>query len=220
MNPKTIFKLSLIGIHRKRRKSKDDYPRFNLEVDWWAFYSTLKQAEDAMPSAIKEFKEQGWYDLHSCRIEELPLGEILTSPCDNYSERIYDSEGVKLDERLFPSYAFMNCFNSTYRGRKPEEIRFKPGDVVEYGDQLCVVDGFMRPYREGEVPHGDSSDDGYLVWMVDESADNITLDEDGFPELAHSHPQATALFTPRYPISEKSQRRINNIRKHFNYGND
>ena len=173
-----------------------------------------------MPGLIKDFNEQGWNELHSCRIVELPLDEIMQSPNDNLSERVYDHKGVKLDERLFPSYAFMGCDESTYRGRKPEQIRFKPGDVAEIGDQLCVVDSFMRPYKEGEAPHGDSSDDGYNVWIVDELADNIKIDEDGYPELSHTHPQAVALFFPRYPISEKVQRRIDNLRKHFGYYKD
>ncbi len=217
MKQKSIFKLSLIGIQRKRRKHKDDYPRFELSEEWQVYYSTLHQAEEAIPGLIKDFNEQGWNELHSCRIEELPLGEILSSPNDNLSERVYDHNGVKLDERLFPTYAFMSCDESTYLGRKPEQIRFKPGDVAEFGDQLCVVDSFMRPYKESEASHGDSSDDGYNVWIVDELADNIRVDEDGYPELSHAHPQATTLFSSRYPISEKIQRRIDNIRKYFGY---
>lgn len=145
------------------------------------------------------------------------MGIAMTSPNDNYSERVYDKNGVKLDERLFPTWAFMSCGESTYIGRKPEQIRFKPGDVAQYGDQLCVVDSFMRPFKEGEGPHGDSSDDGYNVWVVNDLADNIQVHEDGYPILWHAHPQAVGLFTPRYPIPAKIQCRINNIRKHIGY---
>lgn len=220
MKFKTIFRLSLISIHPIRKRCKDDYPRFHLSHDHIAFYPSLKQAEEAMPTLIKEFKAQVWNELHSCRIEELPIGVIMNSTGDNYSEWVYDENGAKLDERLFPTYPFMSYNKSVYRGRKSEQLRFKPGDVAQYGDQLCVVDNFMRPFKDGEQPYGDSTDDGYTVWVVNELADNITLDKDSYPNLSHAHPQSLELFPPRYPISEKIQRRINNIRQHFGYDED
>lgn len=217
MSLKTIFKTELIAMERKRRKCKDDYPRFDLTTEWSALYPSLQQAEATLPNLIKDFKEQGWYELHSCRITEIPLDKLLVSDSDNYSERVYDENGVKLDERLFPTENFMSCDESTYKGRKPEEIRFAPGDVAQWGNELCVVVGFMHPYAESRKPYGDASDDGYTVWIADEHADEIKLDNDGYPEISHGHPQAVSLFPPRFPISDKMKRRIDNLRKCINH---
>ena len=172
------------------------------------FFKTMEEAECAIPEFIKRYGHEDVYCFYIC---ELPLGICIYTTDDTYSVRVYDHEGRKLDERLFPSCLFAPCRRSVYYGRKPEEIRFHPGDVVEYRGRLHVIHSFMRPYEEGAEPRGDSTDDGYTAWVVDELADNITYDKAGSINLAHCHPSALDVFSPRFPITPTMQRRIDNI---------
>lgn len=212
--PKTIFQLEMLSYSKCRRRHRDDYQPIEIRSGWTLTCLSLEEAETALPDLVKRFNEKYYFPLYCCHIREFPLGVIRNNSSDNYSDRLYDQNGVKLDERLFPTYQYMDGWSeSTYLGRKPEEIRFNPGDVVDYGGDLCVVDSFMRPYKEGAKPFGDSSDDCYTVWYVDKNADNIEFDDDGYVLLGHDHPEAISLLPPRFPISERDRRRIENIRR-------
>lgn len=212
--PKTIFQLEMLSYVKRRRRHRDDYQPIEIRSAWTLTYLSLEEAEAALPDLVKRFNAEYYDTLYCCHIREFPLGVVRNNSSDNYSDRLYDQNGVKLDERLFPTYEYMNAWGeSTYLGRKPEEIRFKRGDVVDYGGELCVVHGFMRPYKEGANPFGDSSDDGYTVWYVDKNADKIEFDDDGCAMLGHWHPEAINLLPPRFPISERDQLRIENIRR-------
>lgn len=211
--PKAIFQLEMLSYVKRRRRHRDDYQPIEIQPAWTVTFLSLEEAEAALPDMVRRFNAEYYLPLYCCHIRELPLGVKRYSSNDNYSDRLYDQNGIKLDERLFPTSEYMNAWGeSIYLGRKPEAIRFKMGDVVDSGGELCVVDGFMRTYKEGAKPFGDSSDDGYTVWCVDECADNIGFDDDGCVMLGHDHPEAISLMPPRFPISERDQRRIENIR--------
>lgn len=175
-NTETIFQIEMAAYEKLRRRHRDDYQPFKLVSAWKVIYRTIEEAEAAVPNLIERFKEEFYLPLYWCKIVELPIGTLLRDSQENYSVRLYDQNGTKVDERLFPTEDFMNYHHSSYLGRKPEEIRFKPGDVVEYKGQICVIDKFMRLFVEGKKPFGDASDDGYIAWIVDELADNIQLD--------------------------------------------
>lgn len=205
--------------HHSRRKKEDeleyDYPHYELTKVCEGIYLSLDKAEAAMHTFIDSC---GW-KIYCCYIAEIPVETMVRDILqNNYSLRVYDGKGEKLDERLFKSQPFANCLTTSENyGRKPEECRFWQGDVVEYLDShdklgvIGVVECIMLEHRD--TPIGDDTDDGYLIWRVDKSADYIMTDEYGEPPLSADYIRCTEVFVPHYPIPEVSQRRIENIQE-------
>lgn len=205
--------------YRSRQKDKDgqgqDYPHYELTKVCEGIYLSLEKAEAAMHTSLNSC---GW-KIYCCYIAEVPVETMVRDILqNNYSLRMYDGKGEKLDERLFISHPFANCLTTSENyGRRPEECRFKQGDVVEYIDShdrrgvIGVVERIILERRD--TPIGDDTDDGYLIRRVDESADNIMTDEYGEPNLSTDYIRCTEVFAPHYPIPGISQRRIENIRE-------
>ena len=145
---------------------------------------------------------------------EKPLLIQITSRHENLSERIYDQHGRKLDERLYPTVGLTSDGESEYHGRPDNQIRYKPGDVVEFAEDLFVIECFMTPLSKKRWTSVDETDDGYIALRVDENADEIRYDKDGYVLLDDQNPQCTNIFPPHFPFSPKVQRRIDNLR-HF-----
>lgn len=71
----------------------------------------------------------------------------------------------------------------------------------------------MTPLSKKRWTSVDETDDGYIALRVDENADEIRYDKDGYVILDDQNPQCTDIFPPHFPISPKMRRRIENIRK-------
>lgn len=195
---------------------KKEYQRYKLKLISEGAYPSLAEAEAAMTGYIGK---HGW-NVYCCYIAEVPMGVTVYNFLErNYSLRLYDGKGVKLDERLFKSRPFANCLTtSEYYGRKPEECRFKPGDVVEFmknPEKSClgVVERIILEYEEGAEPIGDESDDGYVVREVDKHSDNIEFDEYGEPCISDHYVSCMEVFKPHFPIPKIVRKRIENIRR-------
>lgn len=211
----TVFVLILETYTKLRRRFRDDYPRLSVEESEYVYYRTLTEAEGGIPDMIIRNRD---YDIYSLRIVEIPFDRPISSLGQNYSERVYDAHGNKIEERLFKSYPFARCDeeSSEYYGRPAEKLRFKKGDILESRSGIGVVCGLPMPLRE--TPWGDDSDDSYMVWCIDEYADNpieeISEGPDGrytYPNLCHDHIWTTEAFPPRFQFSPKIRRRIENI---------
>lgn len=197
-------------------RNENDYPHYELIKMQEGIYPSLEKAENAMRTILSDVR-----DIYCCYISEVPAETITDGFLqNNYSLRVYDGKGEKLDERLFKSQPFANCLTTSENyGRRPKECRFKQGDVVEYWDNylkhgvIGVVEHIILEHRD--TPIGDDTDDGYFIWQVDERADNIRIDEYGEPNLFYDYIRCTEVFAPHYPIPETPQRRIKNIRDYI-----
>lgn len=214
-----IFVLILETYTKLRRKYRDDYPRLSVEETEYVYCRSLTEAEAALPDMLKRNRD---YDIYCLRIVEIPFGIPISDLGRNYSERVYDVNGKKIEERLFRTYPFAKCDeeSSEYYGRPPEKLRFRKGDILESRNGIGVVCGLPLPPRE--IPWGDDSDDSYTVWCLNEYADNpveeITDGPDNrytYPNLCHDHVWTTEAFSPRFPFSPKIQRRIDNIHNYM-----
>lgn len=214
MKMQSILELSMWCYEKERRRKKDDYQRFSLSLNRREYFATVKDAESVIPSWINENQNHIWQDgIYCFRLTEYPIGIPMLYKDDNLSERIYNQNGEKLDERLYPVKSLTEDWKSEYRGRPDDKIKYKPGDVVEYAGDLYVIECFMTPLSRKEWTMADESDDGYLALRVDENADEIRYDKDGYVILDDQHPQCTDIFPPRFPFSPKIQRRIDNLRQ-------
>ena len=135
MHIDTIFKLTLYTIHPSHWKRSN-----RLEGRVTAYFRTKEEAEEAMPHIWGHTLGESYCWV----LSELPLG-VTFLPEESFSERVYLPDGQLWSERpyadMFPrdipmQYSEIEFDNYIYgrrffAGRKPEEIRFQPGDIIE-----------------------------------------------------------------------------------------
>ena len=139
MNIDTIFKL--IPYIQSWNPPKNRYPTLRLGRRMAFYFRTKEDAE----AAIKDKRiEDPFGNCYCWALREFPLGAGVHST-ESLSERIYLPDGQLWSERLtnemypdtvphiydeieFDDYIYAHRF---FSGRKPEEIRFKPGDLIE-----------------------------------------------------------------------------------------
>lgn len=137
MNIDTIFKLTPYTIKSPRQERIRRYPTLNLSSYESAYFRSKEEAEAEM-SHLASFDTYCWV------LSELPLG-VKFFYRESFSERVYLPNGQLWSERPYvdllpchiPSpYSEIEYDNYIYgrnffAGRKTEEIRFKPGDIIE-----------------------------------------------------------------------------------------
>ena len=143
----SIFKVMPYYLARSWRKQH--YPVLKTNVLETLYMRTLEEAEDYVFGRGRSYKEfmveHPEYSKLSLRysyvVVELPIGlEIHPTLGQNLSTRIYLPDGTIWGENTYADFIPLNCLGEEYNywgrrnmfgGRKPEEIRFKPGDIVE-----------------------------------------------------------------------------------------
>ena len=143
----SIFKVMPYYLARSWRKQ--NYPVLKTNVLETLYMRTLEEAEDYVFGRGRSYKEfmveHPEYSKLSLRysyvVVELPIGlEIHPTLGQNLSTRIYLPDGTIWGENTYADFIPLNCLGEEYNywgrrnmfgGRKPEEIRFKPGDIVE-----------------------------------------------------------------------------------------
>jgi hypothetical protein len=143
----SIFKIMPYYIARSWRIQR--YPVLKTNVLETLYMRTLEEVEDYVFGRGRSYKEfmveHPEYSKLSLRysyvVVELPIGlEIHPTLGQNLSTRIYLPDGTIWGENTYADFIPLNCLGEEYNywgrrnmfgGRKPEEIRFKPGDIVE-----------------------------------------------------------------------------------------
>lgn len=225
---KTFFSLVRIDTNSKRR-----YPSRKTKIHDVGFFSSLERAEKQLKQDMKECqkyereRQKNVATKEFFRKEEQSVGHdiVLAYRITEYeldrtniqSDRTYTADGQINDICLLDSMCRRH-----FKGRTPEQIRFKPGDIVEVIDgwsaELCVVwhaqptvDDYARyhqrcleaykkicrkqgvEYNEKHCPfQWDCTDDSYTVYLLGEGD-------------THFHPSSTAVFRPTMPVSKHLQ---------------
>ncbi len=135
---KTIFKLTRYDTRKSKGRR---YPTFRVEADAGStYFSTREEAEERL-------RYRTCYDCYAyCWVlSEIPLG-IKHLSFESFSERVYLPDGQLWGERPYadmmttsdipPQFDEIECDNYIYNrnyfaGRKPEENRFQPSDIIE-----------------------------------------------------------------------------------------
>ena len=149
---KTIFELTKITTNSKAR-----YPIRKTKTDELGLFTTLEKAQKQMFKDVKESQEyeqerlkeiaEGLYlEDEKCFGHDIVLAYSITEHQldlgsdwkDIQSVRTYTATGKLNDENLLDRQCERH-----FKGRTPDKIRFKPGDLVEVIDdrqaELCVV---------------------------------------------------------------------------------
>lgn len=184
----SYFELNVVRTDLVGGVSNDERIRFHA----------LVEAENEMMRISKNPKEYSDEPIFCFIIREFPFDVMVTCDDDNLSERVYLPDGLKMDERLFPS----GCILGVYYGRLLEQIRFKPTDAVKVLDlekkQLWTgfvyavppaVDKVKEYYKDSPYRLCDS-DDCYTI--LDRPLSECKTDDD-YVEV-HSHVSALRVF--------------------------
>lgn len=110
----------------KRRSLAATYPTFHICDAELFYYPTKEAAEDK----IRGF---GWEpDLYCFIIEACPYNRDVTNRA--YRRWVYDDEGVLISETLCSEFEDPQTREQDeyFPGRRPDQCRFKSGDIVEY----------------------------------------------------------------------------------------
>lgn len=159
---KTVFELIKIYTNSKTR-----YPLRKSQINTMGLFSTLAKAETQMiqdaegyyeseQERLRDIAEKEEYRndekrfghdvVLAYRITEYELDTEVWKCSSTQSVRTYTADGKPNDESLLD----YQC-ERHFKGRTPEQIRFRPGDIVEvideWGAELCVV-GHAQPTTE------------------------------------------------------------------------
>ena len=195
----TVFQLIRVSYLHPRR-----YPRFKVYQMPLITASSLGAAEDYLHkyACVPGHRE----DVYAFYIREIPVDMIAPGP-ECLSERVYGPDGALVDKRVFSS---VRVQAGAFEGRTAEEIRFRPGDIVEviwdHAVQLAFVAAVPPCREEAERINAEGpfelevSDDSYMVFL-------------GEKYCYHEHVDALRVFSPHFRISEATRQRIEKARR-------
>jgi hypothetical protein len=197
---------------------KPKYPKIELVKRDLGFCSSLQIAEDFIKFNVElnikhKLKHVYCYHVYQYLIDNYQP-TIYTNVNNEYSVYSYLSNGERNDENLTPEI-YEHWEGDTYfRGRTPDRVHFKRGDIVDiyhnyYAPfvELAVVWNTPLTIEEYDelnkhilekYPTGaflDNSDDSYLL---------LTLDTAKSPER-HEHIGSVHIFPTHFPVPEKYQ---------------
>lgn len=229
---KTIFELTKITTNSKAR-----YPIRKTKTDELGIFTTLEKARKQMLKDVKESQDYEQQRLKEIAEDEeyredekrfghdVVLAYSITEhqlDMDSHWEDIqsvhtYTAEGKPNDENLLDRQCERH-----FKGRTPDKIRFKPGDIVEVitdrQAELCVVEHAqpsvedyarywqrcLEEYRKmceekGVECKEEEYTDKQVPFHWDYSDDCYVMLSLGEGD-SHFHPESTEVFRPTKPV--------------------
>ena len=175
------------------------YPRFEVYTEQVIIATSLEKAEEGMRKHIE--KGCRLDNIYAFYIREIPV-DCPAVGAECLSERVYDASGRMLDRRLFSSIPEER---ELFNGRKQEDLRFRPGDIVEVLDCEQVRLGVLTavptsPSRANEINSTgllqlDETDDSYTVYLEPDYK-------------SHTYADALRVFAPHSQVPEPTLRKI------------
>jgi len=184
-----IFRLTMSGIIESDEAS---YPKFELYNKGEMYFKELSKAE-AMIAELAEDNDDGY----CFYLFDTPTN-VRCYPRSGQCIRSYTSSGKLMAESKVSFIEDIDGNLELYRGREPEDCRFKPGDLVEVcrGERVTLEVVCTQPLskeciasllkdKDNLGAHPDYTDDCYM-----------TMNIDG----VHDHPSVVDCFPPRFPV--------------------
>ena len=237
---KTIFELTKIYTNSKAR-----YPIRKTNTDELGLFTTLEKAQKQMFKDVKECQEYEQERLKDIAEDEeyledekryghnIVLAYSITERQldmerhweDIQSVRTYTADGKPNDENLLDRQCERH-----YKGRTPDQIRFRPGDIVEVitdrQAELCVVwhaqptvedyaqywQRCLEEYREmckekGVECKEEEYTDKQVPYHWDYSDDCYLVYSLGEGNT-HFHPESPEVFFPTKPVPKSLQTKL------------
>ena len=226
--------------YRYYAREKARYPCFKLNTYHMRFFfETLSEAELAIQHRARHPD-----DYYAYVITELPLGIGLQLSLwgQSLSDRVYLPDGTLWGIRDYCNFIPSNCVSDEYDywgklnrfyGRAPEEIRFKPGDIVEvfgcpdnhyWSDNevnLAIVvkcpptkDEVAKMLEQYVATHeGYNLCDHNLCHVMGHAEDTYQVLSFACEEIDHSTTIAT--FRPSLPVSPQRAKKLRNLYEQY-----
>ncbi len=237
---KTVFELIRIYTNSKTR-----YPLRKSQINTMGLFSTLAKAEAQMiqdaegyyeseQERLKDIAEKEEYRndekrfghdvVLAYRITEYELDSEVWKCSSTQSVRTYTADGKPNDESLLD----YQC-ERHFKGRTPEQIRFRPGDIVEvideWGAELCVV-GHAQPTTEDYASYRKRCWEDCMKdcqkscrdKSVEVKEENCTFHWDYSDDCylvyslgeddTHFHPESPKVFRPTKPVSKALREKL------------
>ena len=216
----TVYKLIVYtfkkDIHHYRYKSKTGVWSLNLSPIE-NLYSSKEKAEDALHNYINS-PEELWGQIHSAIIKRIYLDEKINEG-GTVQWWLYDNIGKEVNHSVCSDIVTdeMNI-HDVFFGRKSDEIRFKPGDIVEYmgfdnkvyltvlNDTPPSRERMWLSYLDTVKRYGPNQDGNFEEpYFIGSMRDMYYLiQSDGFdPDFP-----AYCFFKPTLPIPEKARQEL------------
>lgn len=208
----SVFEASAYFVNGSRKNRRQYSLRYKVYLRERAFFHSYYEAEKWIRNNYVKCSEPHHNNIFCFYVTELPYKQIIGR--DSFvSCRLYDSEGRLIDR----SSCMGSCIAGTtdsFLGRKPEDIRFRRGDIVEFLEhndevELGVVVGLPRTIDEcwEIVKHCRKSQRGIKHYPLDES-DDCYIVQTGPNYMNHRHISSLKIFTPHYPIPPNVRKQI------------
>lgn len=170
------------------------------------FYSTLEKAETGLSRSILEVSASTNDDdtdegvIHHSIIRARPL-DVAHYFDDDFERRVYDDHGN--------FYGLCLPADQPFAGKKPDECKFKEGELVEVHENSLLLPGIISllpisPEIASTLPggKGDQTDNVYCVQFSHEGP-------------GHSHLPECDLFRPRFPLNNSIKKRLTQAYKNL-----
>ncbi len=212
----TIFVLSCTEVEELPERCRQHYPEYELRHAYnMAYCHTLEEAEAIMRQDATQRDKQNDFEVFCYEIKERAVNQKLRE-CTTVSYRIYDGEGCFLDKVMCACGCMTHedSIYGVYRGRTQEQMRFRPGDIVEFvthgdkvalgfvvGQPLTIEECWKIEQRSRERYQELGIDEDKLPYYcgLDDSEDcYIVLETSSY--ISHHHVHITRIFAPHYPI--------------------
>ena len=177
---------------RDRNWKRPHYPSYEVQTRLVGSAFSLESAERLVREIAEQERISPWrHDLHSVRITERPVGQLYNPFYDCLSEYVYDKEGRLLDKRTVPK-------GENWKGRSPEEYRFRKGDLCE----MLVDDKVILAIVRDVPPCAETASRAQL----DESDDSYTVQTSR--DVYDYHIDSLKIFEPSFKISPRTERKL------------
>jgi hypothetical protein len=244
-NMTTIFVLKVNLISFELDENREEYLPvsypFETQEIILGYFSLLHNAEYEMDNYIVLNNKRDYPQ----RIHSFIIMEYVLDDADNEhgfapfeTRRSYLSNG-KLEELCLVSERGFDVERGRFWGRKPEEIRFRIGDIVELavrGHQIvpCIVVGLPITVEERQKRsdekfritgirywfYGDYSDDFYLLIPYMYNGSTVTIDDMICPETSlyplDIEANSFHVFPPTIPVPDDIKEALQSLYHAFN----
>ncbi len=230
----TIFVLSRTVVDELPERCRQHYPEYTVTPDHKVgYFHTLEEAEGAMRRYADEVrtnlsKKDSLEEETFCyEIKERPVGKMLYDWA-TVSHRIYDAEGRLQEQTLCASGCFTeeDYIYGIFRGRTEQQMRFKPGDIVEVvrrgkvslgfvvEQPLSVEDCWRMRQRHLETQQkwlaetGEAYDGGMPEYFGSDDSEDCYIVLTTSQYISHSHVSVTDVFVPHFPVPNYLRKKL------------
>ncbi len=237
----TIFVLSRTVIDELPERCRQHYPEYEITRDReTGYFHTLEEAEGAMRKHAEKVRKglseeySLEYETYCYEIKERPMGE-LGYASTVVTHRVYDADGCLTEQTLCATGCFTHedYIYGIFRGRTEEQMRFKPGDIVEFvrcnkvslGFVVCQPLGVEDCWRMLQkhvkaretliAETGDPHDGGMPEYFGSDDSDDCYVVLTTSQYISHRHVSVTNVFAPHFPIPNYIRKRLETAYRKF-----